>query len=72
MDENILSKIGEKFETFSGDSLFGLDFLLDMEDLKIKKYYLIDINQFPGYKELNKDMGDILKNHILHYLLNNK
>ena len=72
VDENILSKIGEKFETFSGDSLFGLDFLLDMEDLKIKKYYLIDINQFPGYKELNKDMGDILKNHILHYLLNNK
>ena len=72
MDENILANIGEKFEKFSGDTLFGLDFLFDMESLKNKKYYLIDINQFPGYKELNKDMGDILKNHILHYLLNKK
>ena len=71
-DENILANIGEKFEKFSGDTLFGLDFLFDMENLKDKKYYLIDINQFPGYKELNKDMGDILKEHILHYLLNNK
>ena len=64
----MLSKIGEKFETFSGDSLFGLDFLLDMEDLKDKKYYLIDINQFPGYKELNKNMGQILLEHILFYI----
>ena len=67
VDENILSKIGEKFEKFSGDSLIGLDFLLDIENIKDKKYYLIDVNQFPGYKELNKDMGDILKEHIMHY-----
>jgi predicted SnoaL-like aldol condensation-catalyzing enzyme len=67
VDENILSKIGEKFQKFSGDSLIGLDFLLDIENIKDKKYYLIDVNQFPGYKELNKDMGDILKEHIMHY-----
>ena len=71
VDENILSKIGEKFEKFSGDSLIGLDFLLDIENIDDKKYYLIDVNQFPGYKELNKDMGDILQEHIMHYLRSN-
>ena len=68
VDENLLSKIGEKFEQFSGDSLIGLDFLLDIENLENKKYYLIDVNQFPGYKELNKDMGKIIQEHILYYV----
>ena len=72
VDENLLSKIGEKFEQFSGDSLIGLDFLLDIENLENKKYYLIDVNQFPGYKELNKDMGKIIQEHILYYVKLNK
>ena len=72
IDEKLLSKIGEKFEQFSGDSLIGLDFLLDIENLGNKKYYLIDVNQFPGYKELNKDMGDIIKEHVLYYVNLNK
>ena len=72
VDENLLSKIGEKFEQFSGDTLNGLDFLLDMENFEDKKYYLIDVNQFPGYKELNKDMGEILQEHLLYYLNLNK
>ena len=71
-DEKLLSKIGEKFEQFSGDSLIGLDFLLDIENLGNKKYYLIDVNQFPGYKELNKDMGDIINEHVLYYINLNK
>jgi len=72
IDEKLLSKIGEKFEQFSGDSLIGLDFLLDIENLGNKKYYLIDVNQFPGYKELNKDMGDIINEHVLYYVNLNK
>ena len=72
IDEKLLSKIGEKFEQFSGDSLIGLDFLLDIENLGNKKYYLIDVNQFPGYKELNKDMGDIINEHVLYYINLNK
>ena len=72
VDENLLSKIGEKFEQFSGDSLIGLDFLLDIENHGNKKYYLIDVNQFPGYKELNKDMGDIINEHVLYYINLNK
>ena len=72
VDENLLSKIGEKFEQFSGDSLVGLDFLLDMDNIENKKYYLIDVNQFPGYKELNKDFGEIIQEHILYYVNLNK
>ena len=72
VDENILSNIGEKFEKYSGDSLIGLDFLLDIENKKNKFYYLIDVNQFPGYKELYKDMGEIFQEHILHYIKFNK
>ena len=72
VDENLLSKVGKKFEKFSEDSLIGLDFLLDIDNLENKKYYLVDVNQFPGYKELNKDMGDIIKEHVLYYVNLNK
>ena len=61
VDEEFLSKVGEDFENYSGDSLVGLDFVLD-----VKKgiYYLIDINQFPGYKELYNEMGEIISEHV--------
>ena len=72
VDENLLEKIGEEFEKFSGDSLFGLDFLLDIDNIEKKNYYLVDINQFPGYKELNKNFGNILKEHLLNYLNKNE
>ena len=61
IDETFLSKVGEDFEKYSGDSLVGLDFLLDSEK---GIYYLIDINQFPGYKELYNEMGKIISEHI--------
>ena len=62
VDEEFLTKVGESFENYSGDSLVGLDFILD-----IKKgiYYLIDVNQFPGYKELYNKMGEIISEHII-------
>ena len=62
VDEKFLSEIGESFEKFSGDSLVGLDFILDIEK---GIYYLIDVNQFPGYKELFNEFGQILEKHII-------
>ena len=61
VDEKFLSFVGDNYEEYSGDSLFGLDFILDIEK---GKYYLIDANGLPGYKELYDDMGEILVNHI--------
>ena len=62
VDEKFLSDIGKNFENFSGDSLVGLDFILDMEK---RIYYLIDVNQFPGYKELSNEFGQILLEHVI-------
>ena len=57
-----MTKVGESFENYSGDSLVGLDFVLDIEK---GIYYLIDVNQFPGYKELYSEMGEIISEHII-------
>ena len=62
VDEEFLTKVGESFENYSGDSLVGLDFVLDIEK---GIYYLIDVNQFPGYKELYSEMGEIISEHII-------
>ena len=62
VDEEFLTKVGESFENFSGDSLVGLDFVLDIEK---GIYYLIDVNQFPGYKELYSEMGEIISEHLI-------
>ena len=62
VDENFLSSVGEGFETFSGDSLVGLDFVYDIEK---GIYYLIDVNQFPGYKELYNEMGELISEHMI-------
>jgi predicted SnoaL-like aldol condensation-catalyzing enzyme len=62
VDEVFLTKVGESFENYSGDSLVGLDFVLDIEK---GIYYLIDVNQFPGYKELYSEMGEIFSEHII-------
>jgi inositol-1,3,4-trisphosphate 5/6-kinase/inositol-tetrakisphosphate 1-kinase len=61
VDEEYLSRIGEDFEKFSGDSLVGLDFVFDIEK---GIYYLIDVNQFPGYKELINEMNEIMSEHM--------
>ena len=61
VDEKFLSFVGDYYEEYSGDSLFGLDFILDIEK---GIYYLIDANGLPGYKELYDNMGEILVNHI--------
>lgn len=67
--ENLVNKeylvaLSEIFENFSESTLFGLDFIYD----KIKnEYYIIDCNEFPGYKEINNIFNDILIKHIVSY-----
>ena len=61
VDENYLSTVVNSWEEYCGDTLFGLDFILDMEN---RVYYLIDANGLPGYKELYNEMNNILSNHI--------
>ena len=62
--ENFLSIISDKFEDKVKDTLFGLDFIYDYEK---KVYYLIDMNQFPGYKELIPVINNIISEHIINY-----
>ena len=62
--ENFLSIVSDKFEDKVKDTLFGLDFIYDYEK---KVYYLIDMNQFPGYKELIPVMNNIISEHIINY-----
>ena len=62
IDQNLINNLGENFENYSKDSLVGLDLLYDY---KKDEYYLFDINQFPGYKELNDNFDKIIKNHLL-------
>ena len=62
--ENFLSIVSDKFEDKVKDTLFGLDFIYDYEK---KIYYLIDMNQFPGYKELIPVINNIISEHIINY-----
>ena len=66
--ENFLSIVSDKFEDIVKDTLFGLDFIYDYEK---KVYYLIDMNQFPGYKELIPVMNNIISEHIINYYNSN-
>ncbi len=64
VNEEFMSKIAEGFEKETGDTLIGLDFLFDYEN---KIYYLIDVNQYPGYKELIPQFNEIIIEHIENY-----
>ena len=44
-------------------TLFGADLV---RESKSGIYYLIDINYFPGYKNMNKDFGEVIKRHIIN------
>jgi hypothetical protein len=64
IDREFLKTISTNFENYSKMSLFGLDFLFDIEN---KHYYLIDVNFFPGYKELINEFNGILIDHCISY-----
>ena len=61
VNERFLGDIAAKYEDVSGDSLVGLDFIMDV---KKRIYYLIDINPFPAYSELYHEMNQIFAEHF--------
>ena len=64
VDEAYMNSVMEKHEKKSKDTLFGIDFLYDYEH---NVYYIVDINQFPGYKELIPEFNTIITEHCLMY-----
>lgn len=67
-DYSVLQEVAEAFEKAATKSLFGMDILYDKV---ANRLYLIDVNYFPGYKELVKDEEDHLKQfteHIIKYI----
>ena len=65
----LMEEVSKLFETYSKKTLFGLDFIFD---LKNNNYSLIDCNYFPGYKEIEKEFGKHLTEHINYYHSKNK
>jgi hypothetical protein len=61
VNERFLGNVAAQYEDDSGDSLVGLDFIMD-----VKKgiYYLIDINPFPAYSELYNEMNQVFSDHF--------
>jgi hypothetical protein len=61
VNERFLGKVAAQYADTYGDSLLGLDFIMD-----VKKgiYYLIDINPFPAYSELYNEMNQVFAEHF--------
>ena len=61
VNESFLGEVAAKYSEIYGDSLVGLDFIMD-----VKKgiYYLIDINPFPAYSELYNEMNQVFAEHF--------
>ena len=68
-DYKLMQRLSELFETYSCKTLFGLDFIFD---IKNNCYAILDCNYFPGYKEIEKDFGKHLTEHIIFYHNKNK
>lgn len=64
VNEDYLNSLADIFEQYTDNNLIGLDFLYDYEN---KVYYLIDVNCFPGYKELIEEFNDLISNHVEYY-----
>lgn len=61
VNERFLGKVAAQYADTYGDSLVGLDFIMDVTK---GIYYLIDINPFPAYSELYNDMNQIFTDHF--------
>ena len=61
VNERFLGKVAAQYADTYGDSLVGLDFIMD-----VKKgiYYLIDINPFPAYSELYNEMNQVFAEYF--------
>lgn len=60
VDEDIVMAIQKHIHEELGLSLYGLDIL---RETKSGDYYIVDINYFPGYKEITS-FGDVMLEHL--------
>ena len=61
VNERFLGEVAAKYSDIYGDSLVGLDFIMDVKN---GIYYLIDINPFPAYSELYNEMNQVFAEHF--------
>ena len=61
VNERFLGKVAAQYADTYGDSLVGLDFIMDVSR---GIYYLIDINPFPAYSELYNEMNQVFADHF--------
>ena len=69
INEIYLDEVSSIFQELSEKTLFGLDFLYDYKN---KIYFVIDCNNFPGYKEIEKTFWKELTSHINFYFIKHK
>ena len=65
INEKYLEELSAIFEELVGKTLFGLDFVYDYKN---NIYLIIDCNNFPGYKEIEKTFNKEISEHIIFYL----
>lgn len=58
---DIVRKCSEILHDNIGVSIFGFDILVQAGT---GDFVLIDLNQFPGFKEI-KDVSDLMRNHVI-------
>ena len=62
ISRDYLQGVCDSFKNFSGISMFGLDLIYNYSE---NIYYLVDMNYFPGYKELKMDFSDLMIQHVV-------
>ena len=60
----IINKLSNVFINITKLTLFGLDFLYDEEN---EKFYILEINYFPSYRELGKELHNKFDEHIIRF-----
>ena len=60
----IINKLSNIFIKITKLTLFGLDFLYDEEN---DKFYILEINYFPSYRELGKELHNKFDEHIIKF-----
>ena len=58
------NKLTELFVEKTKITFFGLDFLYDKNN---DEFYLLEINYFPSYRELGKELHNKFDQHIIKY-----
>jgi inositol-1,3,4-trisphosphate 5/6-kinase/inositol-tetrakisphosphate 1-kinase len=61
---DLIDSISKKFAEDTQINLFGLDYLFDRVN---NKYYLLECNYFPSYRELKDKLAEEFESHMVSY-----